>query len=128
MGFRIGNRTSRQPLIEVSISQVHPSSERDPIPLAVHHHPICSTFAFFNCKTTTAAAATAVGGGDSEDAAAAAAATTATTTKRVVVVDPSWQEELVMDGKIVFGVNPYREICTLHLAGNMLIDKDVVIR
>ena len=29
---------------------VHPPSERDPIPLAVHHHPVCSTFAFFNCK------------------------------------------------------------------------------
>ena len=42
---------------------------------------------------------------------------------RVVCVDPSWQEESLMDGKIVFGVNPYREICTLHLAGNMLIDK-----
>ena len=33
-----------------------------------------------------------------------------------------------MEGKIVFGVNPYREICTLHLAGNMLIDKDAVLR
>lgn len=43
--------------------------------------------------------------------------------QRIVCVDPSWQEEAVMDGKIVFGVNPYREICTLHLAGNMLIDK-----
>ena len=29
---------------------VHPPSERDPIPLAVHHHPVCSTFAFFNCR------------------------------------------------------------------------------
>ena len=38
------------------------------------------------------------------------------------------QEEAVMEGKIVFGVNPYREICTLHLAGNMLIDKDAVLR
>lgn len=43
--------------------------------------------------------------------------------QRIVCVDPNWQEEVVMDGKIVFGVNPYREICTLHLAGNMLIDK-----
>ena len=40
----------------------------------------------------------------------------------------SLQEEAVMEGKIVFGVNPYREICTLHLAGNMLIDKDAVLR
>ena len=25
--------------------------------------------------------------------------------------------------KLVVGVNPYREVCTLHLAGEMLIDK-----
>jgi hypothetical protein len=28
-----------------------------------------------------------------------------------------------MSGKLVLGVNPYREICTLHLAGQMLIEK-----
>ena len=33
-----------------------------------------------------------------------------------------------MDGKIVLGMNPYKEICTLHLAGKMLIDKNVVLK
>ena len=28
-----------------------------------------------------------------------------------------------MDGKLVLGMNPYKEICTLHLAGKMIIDK-----
>jgi len=28
-----------------------------------------------------------------------------------------------MDGKLVLGINPYKEICTLHLAGKMIIDK-----
>ena len=37
-------------------------------------------------------------------------------------------EESVMDGKIVLGMNPYKEVCTLHLAGKMLIDKTVVLR
>ncbi len=69
-------------------------SERDPVPLAIHHYPVCSTFAFFKASEATA-----------------------------VCVDPTWQEEAVMDGKIVFGVNSYREICTLHLAGKMIIDK-----
>jgi exosome complex RNA-binding protein Rrp42 (RNase PH superfamily) len=41
----------------------------------------------------------------------------------VIVSDPNHQEESVMSGKMVLGVNPYREICTLHLAGQMLIDK-----
>ena len=41
----------------------------------------------------------------------------------IVCVDPTHSEESVMAGKLVIGVNPYREVCTLHLAGEMLIDK-----
>ena len=44
-------------------------------------------------------------------------------TNRVIACDPNHQEESVMSGKMVLGVNPYREICALHLAGQMLIDK-----
>lgn len=83
---------------------VHPISERDPVALAIHHYPVLSTFAFF----------------DRQKAASSA--------EKIVCVDPTWQEEQVMAGKIVFGVNPYREICTLHLAGQLLIDKSVVLR
>ena len=42
---------------------------------------------------------------------------------RITASDPSHHEEAVMSGKLVLGVNPYREICTLHLAGQMLIEK-----
>ncbi len=44
-------------------------------------------------------------------------------TDLMVCLDPTHQEEAVMAGKLVFGANPYREICTLHLAGDLLIDK-----
>ena len=42
---------------------------------------------------------------------------------RIVVCDPNHNEESIMDGKLVLGINPYKEICTLHLAGKMIIDK-----
>ena len=86
---------------------VHPISERDPVALAIHHYPVLSTFAFFNKPSPTAK--TAAGSTSNQE--------------KIVCVDPSWQEEVIMDGKLVFGVNPYREICTLHLAGQLLIDK-----
>ena len=44
---------------------------------------------------------------------------------RIVVCDPNHSEEAMMDGKLVLGINPYKEICTLHLAGQMIIDKVV---
>merc|ERR1711944_214530 len=47
---------------------------------------------------------------------------------RIVVCDPNHNEEAIMDGKLVLGINPYKEICTLHLAGKMIIDKEFVIR
>jgi len=78
---------------------VHPASEKDPVKLSVHHFPVCTTYAFFS----------------NED-------------EKMIIKDPSSIEESVMDGKIVLGMNPYREICTLHLAGKMLIDKRIVLQ
>ena len=82
--------------------QVFPISEKDPVKLSIHHYPVCTTYAFFI---------------NPED-----------TEQKVIVKDPSNIEEAVMDGKIVLGMNPYKEICTLHLAGKMLIDKNVVLK
>merc|ERR1719239_350339 len=41
---------------------------------------------------------------------------------------PGRLEEDVMMGKMVIGVNAYREVCTLHLAGQVLVDKGLVTR
>uniref|UniRef100_A0A0K2UJT2 Exosome complex component RRP45 n=1 Tax=Lepeophtheirus salmonis TaxID=72036 RepID=A0A0K2UJT2_LEPSM len=75
--------------------RIHPFYERDPVSLAVHHHPVLSTFALYG---------------------------------RVALSDPSRDEEVVMDGKVVLGMNPYREICALHLAGQKLVDKRLVLQ
>jgi hypothetical protein len=37
------------------------------------------------------------------------------------VCEPGRLEEDVMTGKMFIGVNAYREICTLHLAGQVLV-------
>lgn len=80
---------------------VHPINERDPVPLAVHHHPVATTFAMFQMPDST---------------------------ETLTVCEPSRLEEEVMMGKMVIGVNAYREICTLHLAGQVLVDKGMVNR
>ena len=70
--------------------------------LSIHHYPVCTTYAFFI---------------DPEKKE-----------NKIIVKDPSSIEESVMDGKIVLGMNPYREICTLHMAGKMLINKGIVLQ
>jgi len=82
---------------------VHPVSERDPLPLAIHHHPVTSSFAMFSLSNSS--------GGDT-----------------MTVLDPTRLEEDCMQGKMVLGVNAYREICTLHLAGQVIINKGLVLK
>jgi len=111
--------------LEGDIVKVHSTSERDPIPLALHHFPVCSTFAFFKPNKQQSNATISTGNTASENE------TTAANTKkcdRIVICDPSHNEEAIMDGKLVIGINPYKEICTLHLAGQMIIDKAYVIK
>ena len=80
---------------------IHPVTERDPIPLAVHHHPVTTTFSMFQMA------------GQSDT---------------LIVCDPSLLEEECSGGKMVIGVNAYREVCTLHLAGQVMIDQRLVLR
>ena len=80
---------------------IHPINEKDPVKLSIQHYPVCTTYAFFTNE-------------DTDD--------------KIIAKDPTAIEESTMDGKIVLGMNPYKEICTLHLAGKMLIDKSVVLK
>jgi len=79
---------------------IHPLSERDPVVLGIQHHPVTTTFAMFEYP-----------GGET-----------------LYVIDPSRIEEEAMLGKMVLGVNGYREVCTLHLAGQVLVDKKMIMR
>jgi len=76
---------------------VHKLEERDPVPLSIHHMPVCITFAFFE-------------------------------EGKYLLVDPTDLEERVMEGKLVLGMNAYREICTLHMAGKVLVLKEQIMR
>jgi len=87
--------------LQGDIVTVHPITERDPVPLAVHHHPVTTTFAMFQMP------------GSSET---------------LTVCEPGRLEEEVMLGKMVIGVNAYREVCTLHLAGQVLVDTSLVTK
>ena len=81
---------------------IHPTHERDPIPLAVHHHPVTTTFSMFQLPEQSS--------------------------DTMIVADPSLLEEECAKGRMVIGVNAYREVCTLHLAGQVMIDQRLVLR
>ena len=89
---------------------VHPINERDPVPLAVHHHPVTTTFAMFQVWNQILQFVSL----------ATLYSQMAGSTETLTVCEPGRLEEDVMMGKMVIGVNAYREVCTLHLAGQVI--------
>ncbi|XP_033115641.1 exosome complex component RRP45-like [Anneissia japonica] len=44
-----------------------------------------------------------------------------------IVVDPSTEEENVMEGVMVVAMNSNNEVCTVHMSGNMLLVKQQLL-
>jgi len=76
---------------------IHSPDEREPMPLSLHHAPVCVTFAFF-------------------DGGALAA------------IDPTHQEEEVMEGRATFALNAHRELVAVHKIGGAPLSQDVLMR
>ena len=89
---------------------VHPINERDPVPLAVHHHPVTTTFAMFQVGSPFRYSFNPIFPPFFQMVGS---------TETLTVCEPGRLEEDVMMGKMVIGVNAYREVCTLHLAGQV---------
>lgn len=91
---------------DVSISgtdiHIHPFSEREPLPLPVHHVPLTVTYALF------------AGTNDFPDDIAA--------------LDPCLVEELASDGLVTVALNAHGEVCGLHKAGGLPISPKLVAR
>ncbi|MBW0483073.1 hypothetical protein O181_022788 [Austropuccinia psidii MF-1] len=80
---------------EVTLHSIH---ERVPVPLTLHHSPLCVTFAFFKLPTT------------------------------VVLMDPSLLEEQLSIGTITLALNPQKEICVVNMSGGLPLDIEEVMR
>jgi exosome complex component RRP45 len=88
---------------------VHSYTERAPLPLAVHHIPVCVSFGLASPLALQAhrrAASGASGGG-----AGAAHAS------EVLVLDPDAREAAVCDGTLTFVMNAHGELCGVHKLG-----------
>jgi exosome complex component RRP45 len=93
---------------EVSISgtdvHIHPFTEREPLPLPVHHVPLTVSYALF-----------AASGSDQA-------------TEDIAALDPCLAEELAADGALTIALNAHGEVCGLHKAGGLPIAPALVVR
>ncbi|RHZ63529.1 hypothetical protein Glove_329g56 [Diversispora epigaea] len=78
---------------------IHSAEQLNPVPLVVHHIPICVTFAFFEISEN----------------------------KDLWVVDPNWQEEKICQGDMTIVINDHKEICVLSKAGGVPLSMETII-
>lgn len=89
---------------------VHPTWERPPVPLAVHHTPLTLTFA---CMALG-------GGGGGEgggESGAGAGGGGGGPTTQLLLRDPTLEEEAVSAGTVSLCMNAHGELCGLHKLG-----------
>ncbi|KAJ1909918.1 3'-5'-exoribonuclease [Tieghemiomyces parasiticus] len=104
---------------------VHSIEERNPVPLGIHHYPICITFAFFELREATLNNTS--GGEGGSGGAATAADPTAEVIQQLCVVDPTLLEEQACKGRMSVSINSHHEICAISKAGGMPLDHDLII-
>lgn len=96
--------------------RLYSSDERVPVPLAIHHTPLCVTFAIFNNLSTTTSTTSKSQPDDDhliDSTSASAAVSTASTNSTVALLDPTLLEESLAHSKLTLVLNAQREICVL---------------
>ncbi|EIW77330.1 ribosomal protein S5 domain 2-like protein [Coniophora puteana RWD-64-598 SS2] len=108
-------RHFRRPEVEVIGDEViiHSPSERAPVPLALHHIPLCLTFAFFPPPSNPTSKNNEV----QEE-----------TPPPIVLADPNTLEERLADGTLSVALNVQRELCVLHKAGGLPLEPAEVMK
>jgi exosome complex component RRP45 len=92
---------------------VHSYAERAPVPLAIHHIPVCVSFALFS-PACFAALASAIAGGM---VPGAPSLPPSPVEDEVTVLDPGAKEALVADGALTLVMNAHKELCGVHKVG-----------
>lgn len=80
-----------QTSVEAGLVVCHESDEREPMPLSIHHVPLCCTFCLFALDDTEVCA----------------------------IVDPSDSEESVADGHVTYCLNVHKELCAINKLGGL---------
>eukprot|EP01031_Cornospumella_fuschlensis_P031560 gene31560-38145_t len=96
---------------------IHHSDDREPLPLALQHTPLCATLGIFKRVQVV----TKLNNPSTDKPAAASQE------KLVYLIDPSAAEEACMDGKITFAINAYKELCSILKPGGVSLPSSAIL-
>lgn len=96
---------------------IHSLSEREPVPLSVHHIPLCVTFAFFERDRLIRF-----------DKQQEKADRRLAMEDELVCVDPCLREELMVDGTMTIAVNGHGELCAIQKGGGLALKTSQILK
>ncbi|XP_066927297.1 exosome complex component RRP45-like isoform X2 [Clytia hemisphaerica] len=78
---------------------IHSLKEKEPVPLNVHHMPICITFGFIEDEKKG----------------------------QQLIIDPEEKEESIIDGKLMMAFNIHNEVCCVQMSGGVSVDYEQLL-
>lgn len=133
-GSQIMQKSSkaRKPVLEQQNKPritIHDPSERVPVPLALHHHPLSVSFAIFDPAHMASSFVSGVGAASNSTVGGNAGATDDEDDSNVIVVaDPSPIETTLCTSKLLIVANVQGEVCVLDKSGGRPLSESVINR
>ncbi|KAK9460126.1 ribosomal protein S5 domain 2-type protein [Lipomyces oligophaga] len=106
---------------------VHPISEKVPVPLAVLHAPICTTFSFFNLDLEQTGGAVSSSSAISKHNEDEDEDMEDRQENIAILVDATLQEEKLRHGFMAVTANCNKEICQIYKAGELAVDGETLL-
>jgi exosome complex component RRP45 len=116
---------------------VHTYAERAPVPLAVHHIPVCVSFALFSTNAFAPLVAAVASGAVPPPSAASSSSSSSSSSsvassllpsEEILLVDPTSREAEVSDGSLTFVMNAHRELCGVHKVGGCPLPPSTLVQ
>ena len=101
---------------------VHAPDSRAPVPLALHHTPLCVSFAFYRAASDSAA-----GTGTGTRAGAGGGASSSSSLLPRVLLDPAGLEQRLAHGTLNLALTAQRELAVVHKAGGLPLAPGVLM-
>ncbi|KAL9643893.1 hypothetical protein ABK040_013304 [Willaertia magna] len=83
---------------------IHSNFDRQPVPLSIHHFPICCSFCFFESNSDELV-----------------------TSSTLFSVDPIKKEELIASGSMTIALNTHKELCAIQKGGGLALTKEQIL-
>ena len=107
---------------------VHDESERVPIPMALHHHPLSVSFAIFDPAHMASTYVSGIGSGAAKVAKGGEETDKEDEEAVMILVDPTPIETTLCTSKLTVVANSQGEICVLDKAGGRPLSQSVLQR